>query len=150
MEANRLGARKGITLLVDTNMLMLIAKGVITPTHIMEALEASYTILVPESVLVELERLARSPPNPSTARIAKRALELLSSRRIKYTVVESRVPGSVDDDLISLSIKMKSSGVRVIVATSDRGLRRRLRSHGVPTLYYRESEGLLEADWLPP
>lgn len=150
MEANRLGARQRITLLMDTNMVIALATGLIAPTHIIEALESSYSIIIPRSVLRELEKLEKTAPRPTVSRAARRTIDFLSSRRIDYAVVESRVPDNVDDDIVALALDLKAKGARVVVATSDRGLRRRLRSHGVPTLYYRETEGLLEVDWLPP
>lgn len=150
MEADRLGARKRIALVMDTNMVIALATGLIAPTHILEALESSYRIIVPSSVLGELRLLAEKAPRQSLSRAARRALDMLSRGSIDYEIIESRVEGGVDDDILAIALDLKAAGARVVVATSDRGLRRRLRSHGVPTLYYRESEGLVEADWLPP
>ena len=44
-------------------------------------------------------------------------------------------------------MKLKARGARIYVATSDRILRRRLRLHGIPSIYYRESSGRLEVEW---
>ncbi len=145
-----MGLRKRVILLADSNFLMYLAEGLITPTHIIEALEAPYEIVVPSFVLEELERISESAPQAKTRRTARRALELLREGRIPHRPLEAPQRGSVDDSLIHLAVELRRRGERVIVATSDRGLRRRLRKTGVPSLYYRESSSGLEVEWLEP
>jgi len=58
------------------------------------------------------------------------------------------VPGGADDAIVALALNLKGS-CRVVVATNDRSLRRRLRGLGVPTMYYRRARGGLEVDWHP-
>ena len=145
-----MGLRKRVVLLADSNFLMYLAQGLITPTHIIEALEAPYEIVVPSFVVGELERIAESAPQAKTRRTARRVLELLGEGRIPHRLLEAPQRGGVDDSLVLLARELRSRGERVVVATSDRGLRRRLRRAGVPSLYYRESSGGLEVEWLEP
>ncbi len=145
-----MGLRKRIALIAATNFLMYLAEGLIAPTQVFDALEAAYEIIVPSFVLKELERIAASAPQAKIRRVAKRALDLLGEGRIPHKVLEAPSEGDVDDSIIQLSLLLKNKGFNVVVATSDRELRKRLRRAGVPTLYYRESSGELEVDWLEP
>lgn len=140
MEADRLGDCRGIVLLLDTNMLLLIASGDVSVTRLEQVLEMPFVALVPSAVLRELHSLSSRPEG----RAARRALELLQSMGTK--VVESE--GSADDSLVELSATLKGR-CRVVVATSDRELRSRLKQLGVPTLYYRATRGDVELDWAP-
>jgi RNA polymerase subunit RPABC4/transcription elongation factor Spt4 len=79
------------------------------------------------------------------SRIARRALNLVEEVGV---VVLGEVEGGVDDVIVALALSLKSR-CRVIVATNDRVLRRRLRRIGVPTMYYRRARGGLEVDWHP-
>ena len=151
MEANRLGVcppldRRRLIILVDTNLLIYMAQGLVTPSMILDAVERSYALVVCEQVIRELATLSEQAPKASTRRLSKRALDLLGM--LNACVAEC--PGEEADDAILLyALSLARSGAPVLIATSDRGLRRRARSHGIPTLYYRESERRLEADWEP-
>ncbi len=149
MEADRLGLRervRGIALVADSNFLMQIASGLVAPSMILDALEASYTLLVPRRVVEELGLLASRGPRPSVRRLASRALWLLE--RLGAVVVDVEA-SNADDAVEALAAKLRGEGLRVVVATSDRALRGRLRWRGIPSLYYRESEGRLELEWEP-
>ncbi|MCE4628470.1 MAG: PIN domain-containing protein [Desulfurococcales archaeon] len=151
MEANRLGLcppldRSRLAIIIDTNLLIYMAKGLVSPSMILEAVERSYKLIVCNQVVRELETLSERAPKLSTRRLSRKALSLLGS--LNACIAEC--PGEeADDAVLLLAISLARSGTPVILATSDRGLRRRARSHGVPTLYYRESEGRLETDWEP-
>jgi len=146
-----MGVRKRVALIADSNFLIMLANGTIAPSQIIEALESSYTLLVPKSVIEELRRVARSAPQASTRRLASRALWLLESGKITYKLLEDAPPkGDIDDHLVELAAGLAREGSIVVVATSDRGLRRKLRMRGIPSLYYREDEGGLRVEWLPP
>jgi len=147
MEAGGLGHGKGVVIVVDTNTLILMARGFIAPSMIGEAVEASYRLVAPLEVKRELERLAESHPRPAIRRYSRTALELAGRLGVEW--VEVGGGGDVDDSIEALAAGLRAEGARVIVATSDRGLRRRLRRRGIPTLYYRESEGILQVDWSP-
>ncbi|MEB3817031.1 MAG: PIN domain-containing protein [Desulfurococcales archaeon] len=146
MEANRLGCSKGVIVVLDTNTLILMAAGVIPPSLLAETLESSHELVAPTAVKEELERLSASHPRSLTRRRARAALNL--AERLSVTWVNTTLK-EADDAIEELARALKAEGCRVVVATSDRSLRRRLRSIGVPTLYYRESEGRLELDWSP-
>ncbi|MCE4602933.1 MAG: 30S processome protein Utp24 [Desulfurococcales archaeon] len=144
MEASRLGNTKRIALL-DTNTLIYMAQGLIPPSTLLE--EAGYPRLATTSrVVEELEKIS-TLGKPSTSRAAKAALKLL--HRLDIEVLEWTGAGDADDSLEAVALQLKHSGVSVIVATSDKTLRSRLRLHGIPTLYYRESRGGVELEWEP-
>jgi len=148
MEAGGLGHGKGVVIvIVDTNTLILMARGLIAPSMIGDALDASYKLVAPRDVERELERLSEAHPRPLVRRYSKAALEL--ARRLGVEWVEAGGWGDVDDSIEALARALRAEGARVVVATSDRGLRRRLRRIGIPTLHYRESEGMLRMDWSP-
>ncbi|MCE4600647.1 MAG: PIN domain-containing protein [Desulfurococcales archaeon] len=136
--------------MVDTNILIGLASGLITQYLIGEALETLYILGVPGSVVRELERLAESSPSLKTRKLARRALDILASNKLQHIVLETMDAGDVDDEILLTAVELKNKGYRIVVATNDKGLRKRLRSHGIPTLYYRETEGLMEVEWLPP
>jgi len=146
LEANRLGPCKRIKILVDTNFIILLATGIIAPSLIDEAVDYSYELLVPESVIKELTKLTREAPRDKTRRTASRALELLETGEIAYRRIPSETDNP-DDDLIMIAREIRASGCRVLIASNDRELRRRARQAGIATLYYRENRGILETDW---
>lgn len=147
MEADRLGGSKGlarVVVVVDSSFLMQMAEGSIAPSMILEALEAPFRLVAPRQVVEELSRLAESHPRQKTRRMASRALWVADRLGVEVYDVEAM---NADDAVESLARKLKGEGARVVVATNDRELRRRLRSLGIPSLYYRESSGRLEAEW---
>jgi len=145
MEAGWLGSVKRIVI-VDTNTLIYIARGMISPSNIFQ--ETGYNVLATTSkVIDELKRLS-STGKPLEMRISRTALSLID--RLGVKVIEWRGYGDADDSIESIAIELKYRGHIVFVATSDRELRNRLRLHGIPTLYYRESKGSVELEWEPP
>ncbi len=144
METNRVGHHKRVAVIVDTSFLMAMASGIIAPSMIAEALEASHELIAPRAVRDELVRIANAS-SPRNRRLARRALELASIIGVKFL---NEYTGNADDAIEALARDLKVSGP-VVVATNDRGLRRRLRRLGVPSLYYRESEAMLEVEWEP-
>ncbi len=140
-----MGARERVALvLLDSNTLILMARGVVAPSMIEEALLAPVRLATTRAVVEELRRLSQEHPRPSVRRAAATALQLLE--RLGVEVLEE-AGGDADDSLEAAALRLRGGGLRVYVATSDRALRRRLRLHGVPSLYYRESSGRLEAEW---
>ena len=137
--------KRRLVVLADTNFLIMIVRGEITPTLILDTLERSYVVLVCNTIVSELKHLSTSAPHLSTRRAAKRALELLNN--IPNTCVIECPEGKADDSLLIAALYLKDGGTSVVLATNDRELRRRARQVGIPTLYYRESERRLEIDW---
>ncbi|GAB6147708.1 PIN domain-containing protein [Stetteria hydrogenophila] len=146
MEADRLGHREGlaaVVVVVDTSFLISLSEGLAAPSMILDALEASFRLVAPRQVVVELERLS-TQAKPKVRRAARKALWLLGRLGVEVVDVEA---GQADDAVESLARRLKGEGFRVVVATNDRELRRRVRSLGIPSLYYRESTGGLEVEW---
>ncbi|MFN4046377.1 MAG: PIN domain-containing protein [Acidilobaceae archaeon] len=141
MEAGRLGCRGGVTLILDSNMAMYIVRGLVTLSSIGGALDSMFNVIVPVAVLRELESIASS--QSYRGRVALRALEAL--RNMASTV--ETLSTNPDDAIVEAALKLKDC--RVVVATSDRELRKRLRTHGISTLYYRKSKGGVELEWSP-
>ncbi len=143
-----MGLREGVRpiLILDTNFIMYIVEGSIPLSMLYDALPYSMQLAIVESTIEELKRLSSTAPKLSDRRKARRALDLLE--RIGVVVLDSST-GSVDDDIVIVALALKSEGRRVIVATGDRELRRRLRSHGIPTLYPRGPEMVPRVDWEP-
>ena len=141
-----MGASERVALvLLDSNTLILMARGLAAPSMIEEAVLAPVRLATTSTVVEELRRLAASSPRPSLRRAAAAALGLLD--RLGVEVIEASGGVDADDSLEAAALKLKARVARVYVATSDRILRRRLRLHGIPSIYYRESSGRLEVEW---
>lgn len=136
-----------LNVVVDTNFIVQLGEGSITLTMLEDAIVSSYRLVVPRGVLDEAERLSKRA-GKAVSRRAARGLEII--RRAGFAVAEHSRGIPADKAVIEVAYRLKREGVRVIVATSDREVRRTLKSIGIPTIYFRESERLLEADWLPP
>lgn len=140
-----MGPRERVALvLLDSNTLIIMARGLIAPSMLEEAILAPVRLATTRRVVEELESLSRGHPRPSVRRAASAALGLLEKLGVE---VLDEAGGDADDSLEAAALRLKASGARVYVATSDRALRRRLRLHGIPSVYYRESSGRLEAEW---
>ncbi len=127
-----------IKVLLDTNILMLIGRGIDVFTQIEELLDTKPEYYVIKPVIWELKKIAVHG-GVKERKAAKLALELV---RRKCRIIETSLPpGKTVDDLLLETALEKG----FIVATSDRGLRRRLRKAGIPEIYFREEKQLLEA-----
>ena len=126
------------TVVLDTNMLMLLHQGVDVIGALEEALNTKPRYVVPDLVVEELERIAERG-SPKERRAARFAMSVIERLGLDVVRVERRPGESVDDALARYA---KEHGY--IVATSDRELRRKLRRMGVLDAYYRESENRVE------
>jgi len=133
--------RKRPVILLDTNMLLLIANGINVFDQIEEKLETRPIYIVLKPVIRELEKLAKKP-QPSISKKAKFALEI-AKKYCKIIEVET-VPGEKVDDVIL----RYASEHGVAVATNDKELRKRLRTHGIPEIYLREEGMIIEVEGL--
>lgn len=131
------GLRKP-TVVLDTNILMLLHGGVDVLGTLEDVLEARPRYLVPSLVVEELERISEKG-SPKERRAARFALSLIQRLGLEVVEVE-RLPGEGVDDAIARFARDNG----YIVATSDRELRRKLRRMGVLDAYYRESERRVE------
>ena len=127
-----------IDVLLDTNILMLIGKGIDIFTQIEELLDAKPEYYVITPVIRELEVIA-TRGGVKERKSAKLALELVK-KKCKVIEVSLSRNKSVDDILFEIALRKG-----FIVATNDRELRRRLREAGIPEIYFREEKQLLEA-----
>ncbi|MEM4762566.1 MAG: 30S processome protein Utp24 [Desulfurococcaceae archaeon] len=116
---------------LDTNMLMLIADGIPVLDHIREELEAEPRFIVIKPVYDELLKIAYS----NNGKIRKKALFAIeiAEKYCEITEYELRKNENVDDAILRFALENKA-----IVATNDKILRARLREAGIPEAYFRE------------
>lgn len=95
-----------------------------------ESLIGRFEPIILSTTIEELKRLSMRG-SEKTRRYAQSALEL--AKRCKVIEVRAE-PGESYDDIIVRIAKEE----RLIVATNDSNLRRRLRESGVPTIFLRQ------------
>jgi len=122
----------------------MMAQGVIAPSSLNDAINASYELVTTDAVVKELETMSKR--EDLLAREAGFALKLLE--RLGVQVLRGKAD-SADESILTLAKELVQSGDRVVVATNDKNLRRSIRRLGVPTLYLREEGLRLEIDWNP-
>lgn len=132
--------RKPIILL-DTNMLLLIADGINVFEQIEEKILSKPIYIVLKPVIEELEKLIKKGP-PSLRRKARFALEI-ARRFCKIIDIETKPGEKVDNILIRYALENNAA-----VATNDRELRRKLRDIGIPEIYLREEGMIIEIEGL--
>ncbi|MEB3774474.1 MAG: 30S processome protein Utp24 [Desulfurococcales archaeon] len=145
METGRLGSAKRIVI-IDTNTLLYMAQGLIPPSTLLE--EAYYPRLATTSRVIEELNYIIGKGRPLDAKRARTALGLIE--RLGVEVLPWDGEGDADDSIEWVATTLKHAGHRVMVATSDRELRERLRMKGIPTIYYRRSRGGVEVEWDTP
>jgi rRNA-processing protein FCF1 len=133
-----------VKVVVDTNFLLTMAQGVIAPSSLNDAINASYELVTTDAVVKELETMSKR--EDLLAREAGFALKLLERLGVQVLRVKA---GSADESILTLAKELVQNGDRVVVATNDKNLRRSVRRLGVPTLYLREEGLRLEIDWNP-
>jgi len=133
-----------VKVVVDTNFLLTMAQGVIAPSSLNDAINASYELVTTDAVAKELEAMSKG--GDLLAREAGFALKLLERLGVQVLRVKA---GSADESILALAKELVQNGDRVVVATNDKNLRRSVRRLGVPTLYLREEGLRLEIDWNP-
>ncbi len=129
-----------VIVVLDTNMLLLMADGVPVLDNIKEALETEPLFIVLKPVYNELVKLASSGGN-KLRRKARFALEIVE-KYCKIVDFELKEGESVDDGIIRFALENKA-----IVATNDRELRRKLRALGIPEAYLREEAWRVVVDY---
>ncbi len=142
MEADRVGNSRRdrrVKVLLDTNMLLLLADGIDIFTQIEDVLETKPEYIIIQPVLDELEKLIHNP-SPKIRKKARFALEIAKE---KCKIINYDYPKNkrVDDLIVKYALENS-----VIVATNDRELRKKLRSKGIPEIYLREEKMRLEAE----
>lgn len=128
--------------LMDTNFLMMPFYKRVNPFESIEdllKLKPKYIML--SSTLNELKRISSKGTISKDRKAARFGLEL--ARKCKVEVIEdTALPGcTTDDKIIEYAKRVLSEGkIKLIVATNDRELKRRLRTLGVPVIIYRERD----------
>ncbi|OYT37940.1 MAG: 30S processome protein Utp24 [Desulfurococcales archaeon ex4484_58] len=139
MGGNRRDRR--VAILLDTNMLLLIADGINVFEQIEEKLAIKPEYIVLKPVIKELEKLIASN-KPSIKRKALFALRIVREY-CREADVEVNPNETVDDTLIKYAKKHGAA-----VATNDKELRRRLREEGIPEIYIREESMRIDIEGL--
>lgn len=119
-------------LLIDTNMMLDMMRGVPVREPLEEELGARIIPVTTKTVLEELERLARNS-NSLKILLNTRLREILSD----ILVLDSVDRVSADRDIEALASRLKNEGVGVVVATNDKRLRKRLRDRGIDVAFFR-------------
>ena len=127
--------RKPITVLLDTNFLMLPLRfGVDIQSEVGRVIEASFTLATTCTVLDELKRL-KTRVKPAEVKVIDFALA--SAEKIEKIDDILGPQEDVDDQLLRLA---ERDGC--VVATTDTELRKRLRNRGLPVIFLRQSRFL--------
>lgn len=124
---------------LDTNMLMLIADGIPVLDHIREELEAEPKFVVIKPVYNELLKMTHS----NAGKIQKKALFAIeiAEKFCEITEYELRKGEGVDDAILRFALENHA-----IVATNDKELRARLREAGLPEAYLREESRRIKVE----
>ena len=133
-----------VTVYLDTSFLMLSAKfhiDVISESE--RLLQQTVAFVVPAAVVSELKALSRD--GGGSGRDARVALELIDGRNIR--IVASDQDDDADNTLVKASQLQK-----VLVATADNQLRKKIRAAKKPVIFFREKaklelEGIEAAYW---
>ena len=137
------GSVGSVKVILDTNFLILLAKGVISIADLSDVVSFKYELLTTSAVVGELEEMATK--GDMLSRHARRALGMLRSLGVE--VINNGLSG--DESIEQLAATLKAQGQVVIVATNDVELRKRLRRLGIPTVFLREQSMRLQLDWEP-
>jgi rRNA-processing protein FCF1 len=129
-------------IVLDTNMLLLIADGINIFEQIEEQLLAKPEYIVLKPVMRELEKLiARG--KPLLRRKAQLALEI-ARKYCRIIDVEEKPGEKVDDIILRYAVENNA-----LVATNDKELRKKLRRNGIPEIYLREESMRIEINPQP-
>jgi hypothetical protein len=127
--------RKVLTVVLDTNFLLIpIRFGVDVRAELGRVVEASFVLTVTPAVLEELRRL-EDKVKASEAKDIRFALDFASQMKVIDDILAEGE--EVDDQLLRLAVERG-----YIVATTDGGLRRRLRDKGLPVVFLRQTRHL--------
>ena len=132
-----------IIVIIDTNTILLLMKGIGFKEAIEEKLDVKPLYYCPESIINELKRISDGKTLLSSQ--AARALKLID----KVCMITPKKSSDADTDILLNAVEYHDLGYNVLVVTSDRVLRKKLRKAGVPTVYYREKQGRYELEYEP-
>lgn len=130
-------------IIIDTNMLLLLADGINVFEQIEEKLSIKPEYIVLKPILEELEKLANSN-KLSIRRKASFVLRILKNYcKIIDVDEELSREKNVDDIILKYAEKHQA-----VVATNDKDLRRKLRRKGLPEIYLREESMRIDVEGL--
>jgi len=118
-------------ILLDTNFLIDLLRFRIGAEELLKILHEPYEIFTLSATVDELKKMAKK--RGSASKFAKIALEMIKLEKINTIKVRER-----DADKAFLNTANKNT----IIATNDRGLRKKLKSLGVKTIYLRARKHL--------
>ncbi len=130
--------KKRPCIVLDTNMLMTIARGINVFEQIEDIIDTKPDYIVLTPIIKELEKLAKTN-KPSISKPARLALEIA---RMYCKVINIEIKNMSTDDLILYYAKENKCGV----ATNDRELRKKLRKEGIPEIYLREEKMMVNVE----
>ncbi len=131
-----MGHRKGLKVVLDTNVLLMISEGIDVFSAIEDAVLCKCEFIVPKHVVKELQRLSESE-SVRIRKAAALALRMINEKGVRIVEVDA-----VDADEAVLVAALRE---RAAVATNDKDLRRRARALGLTEIYYREARRSFEA-----
>lgn len=121
-------------IVLDTNALLLPYQLGINIEKELSRLIGICRIMIPKSVIKEVEKLASQ--NGSVARAAKLGLNII--RRKEYQIIETPYEG--DEGVMDVAIKMNA-----IILTNDKELKKKAKEMGLAVIYVR-GENRLEIE----
>ncbi len=133
-----------VKVLLDTNFLILMAKGLVTPSMLESAIPALYELETTSAVVSELDEM--SSRRDLLSRYAAAAKELLGKLKVRVVPTDEH---DGDSSLLKYSQQLKARNYTVVVATVDSELRKALKKAGIPTLYLKGRKRALSIDWSP-
>jgi hypothetical protein len=122
--------------IIDTNFLLIPYQFKVDIfSEIRRICNVKYDVFVLDKTVGELERII-GKQGGKHREAAKLALGLLKSKGVK--VIETREDKVVDDIIVELANRKEH-----IVATQDKGLKRRLKTKGIPVITLRQRQYLV-------
>jgi hypothetical protein len=122
------------TVILDTNFLFIPIRFGVDIIHHIEGLLGPVEIVIPSSIIDELEILKNKVSSDQ-----KREIYFTQKFARKFDIlqVNKQKNETVDESIIRIA-----ETVDGIVATTDKDLRKRLRSRGIPVIYLRQESQL--------
>lgn len=129
--------KQKISIIVDTNFfLACLEKKLYLPKAIDELIIQAYQLILPVSVLNEMEQLK--------LRRKQRLIELAIEISQKYALVLNetlfldKIPVTVDETVIELAKKLNDLGYTIIVASADKKIQQNVQQYNIPILTIRD------------
>ncbi|MCE4614858.1 MAG: PIN domain-containing protein [Desulfurococcales archaeon] len=132
-----------LLVILDTSFLMAIGSGRPSLEKLLDIIEGNPVLIIPRTVLSELEKHSGNKRFSISSK-ASLALVILRKTQIPVYVLGSSLSSHADDDIYLTVSMLKNTRFRLVVATVDKELRRRIKTLGVPVVYLRRTENRFE------